>query len=90
VFLEAYPLTKCYGFFSCRNLSRWDAKGAGLVLGKLHPWEGPGSFHSLEMFLGTLPAWFNSSHRMQVVVGANCLLSLLCPSSPLLSVTSSN
>lgn len=62
---------------------------AVLVLGKLHLWECPGSLYSLEVLLGTLLTWFNSSHRMQVAVGVTSLLSLLCPSSPLLSSTCS-
>lgn len=78
------------GNSSCRNHSLWGVKSAVLVLGKLHPWEHPGSLHSLEVLLGTLLTWFNSSHRMQVAVGATSLLSLLCPSSPQLSSTGSN
>lgn len=78
------------GNCSCRNHSLWGVKSAVLVLDKLHLWEHPGSLYSLEVLLGTLLTWFNSSHRMRVAVGATFLLSLLCPSSPLLSSTGSD
>lgn len=42
--------------------------------GKLHLWEHPRSLYSLEVLLGTLLTWFNSSHSMRVAVGATFLL----------------
>lgn len=88
--LCSWRLPRYKGNCSCRNHPLWGVKSAVLVLGKLHLWEHPGSLYSLEALLGTLLTWFNSSHRMQVAVGVTSLLSLLCPSSPLLSSTGSS
>lgn len=81
-FLCSWRLPTYKGNCSCRNRSLWGVKSAVLVLGKLHLWEHPGSLYSLEVLLGTLLTWFNSSHCMRVAVGAP--LSCLCCVPPLL------